>query len=134
MRGTTGSVCGKFQRTGYKWQITVVAGTTGRCLDLGPELGHFYWDLKTFHLFQKGSKMAKTYKPGQQAPRSGQYGIVGPKGGDTGKKRTVTKGEPLPPTLKKGADVQVKRSHKTLTVSCAVPHLGWGWLVSIAHW
>jgi len=46
--------------------------------------------------------MAKTYKPGQQAPRSGQYGIIGPRGGDTGKERTVTKGEPLPPTPQKG--------------------------------
>ncbi len=41
-------------------------------------------------------------KPGTTAPRSGQYGIVGPRGGDTGKERTVTKGEPLPPTPQKG--------------------------------
>lgn len=46
--------------------------------------------------------MSKTLKPGQPAPRSGQYGIVGPRGGDTGKERTVTKGEPLPPTPKAG--------------------------------
>lgn len=44
----------------------------------------------------------KTYKSGQEAPRSGQYGIVGPRGGDTGKERTVTKGEPFPPTPKSG--------------------------------
>lgn len=44
----------------------------------------------------------KTYKPGQESPRSGQYGIVGPRGGDTGKERTVTKGEPFPPTPKPG--------------------------------
>jgi hypothetical protein len=44
----------------------------------------------------------KIFKPGQTAPRSGQYGIFGPQGGDTGKERTVTKGEPLPPTLKPG--------------------------------
>jgi hypothetical protein len=42
--------------------------------------------------------MSKTYKPGETAPRSGQYEIVGPRGGGTGKERTVTKGEPLPPT------------------------------------
>lgn len=41
-------------------------------------------------------------KPGQTAPKSGQYGIVGPRGGDTGKERTVTKGEPMPPTPKPG--------------------------------
>lgn len=33
--------------------------------------------------------------PGSKAPASGQYGIVGPRGGDTGKERTVVKGEPL---------------------------------------
>lgn len=37
----------------------------------------------------------KTYRPGEKAPVSGQYGIVG-----TGKERTVVKGEPLPPTPK----------------------------------
>ena len=42
--------------------------------------------------------MSKTYKPGEIAERSGQYGIVGPRGGDTGAERTVTRGEPLPPT------------------------------------
>lgn len=42
--------------------------------------------------------MAKNLKPGQTAPRSGQYEIVGPRGGGTGKERTVTKGEPMPPT------------------------------------
>ena len=46
--------------------------------------------------------MGKSYKPGQTAPRSGQYGIIGPRGGETGKERTVTKGEPLPPTPKRG--------------------------------
>jgi hypothetical protein len=46
--------------------------------------------------------MSKTLKPGQIAPKSGQYGIVGPRGGDTGKERTVTRGEPLPPTPKSG--------------------------------
>jgi hypothetical protein len=42
--------------------------------------------------------MAENLKPGQTAPRSGQYEIVGPRGGGTGKERTVTKGEPMPPT------------------------------------
>lgn len=46
--------------------------------------------------------MSKTLKPGQTAPKSGQYGLIGPRGGDTGKERTVTKGEPLPPTPKPG--------------------------------
>lgn len=37
-------------------------------------------------------------KPGQNAPRSGQYVIVGPRGGNTGEERTSTRGNPLPPT------------------------------------
>ncbi len=46
--------------------------------------------------------MSKTYNPGQKAPYSGQYGIVGPRGGNTGTERTVVKGEPFPPTQKPG--------------------------------
>lgn len=36
-----------------------------------------------------------TFKPGEKAPVSGQYGIKG-----TGTERTVVRGEPLPPTPK----------------------------------
>ena len=46
--------------------------------------------------------MAKTYKPGEKAPFSGQYGIVGPRGGQIGTERTVVKYEPFPPTPKAG--------------------------------
>ncbi|MCP3943534.1 MAG: YjzC family protein [Desulfobacteraceae bacterium] len=46
--------------------------------------------------------MEKTFKPGEKAPRSGQYVIVGPRGGKTGEERTVTKDEPLPPTPQSG--------------------------------
>ncbi len=46
--------------------------------------------------------MAETYKPGEKASYSGQYEIVGPRGGSTGKERTVVKGEPFPPTEKSG--------------------------------
>jgi len=42
------------------------------------------------------------WKSGQHAPESGQYAIIGPRGGKTGAERTVVKGEPLPPTPKKG--------------------------------
>jgi hypothetical protein len=45
---------------------------------------------------------SRIYKPGSTAPASGQYGIVGPRGGTTGAERTVVKGEPLPPTPKPG--------------------------------
>ena len=44
-----------------------------------------------------------THKPGEEAPRSGQYEIVGPRGGDVGgQERTVTRGEPFPPTPQPG--------------------------------
>ncbi len=43
----------------------------------------------------------KELKPGQTAPKSGQYEQVGPRGGK-GKEVTVTKGEPMPPTPSKG--------------------------------
>lgn len=44
----------------------------------------------------------KTFKPGEIAPASGQYEIQGPRGGDTGKERTVVRGEHLPPTPEPG--------------------------------
>ena len=43
------------------------------------------------------------YKPGQKAPHSGQYVVVGPRGGNTNKEVTVVKGEPFPPSPKKGS-------------------------------
>jgi hypothetical protein len=46
--------------------------------------------------------MPKTYKPGEIAPRSGEYEILGPRGGDTGQERTAVQGKPLPPTPKPG--------------------------------
>ena len=46
--------------------------------------------------------MPKNLKPGQTAPRSGQWGIVGPRGGDTGQERMVPRGTTLPPTPKPG--------------------------------
>jgi hypothetical protein len=40
-------------------------------------------------------------KPGQPAPMSAQYEIVGPRGGNAGgQERTVVQGRPLPPTPK----------------------------------
>lgn len=44
----------------------------------------------------------QSYKPGQKAPKSGQYEIVGPRGGETGKERTIVRGEPMPPTPQRG--------------------------------
>lgn len=41
-------------------------------------------------------------KPGNEAPKSGQYQEFGPRGGP-GREVTSVKGEPLPPTTKPGA-------------------------------
>lgn len=44
----------------------------------------------------------KGLKPGTQAPHSGQYQEIGPRGGK-GREVTTVKGEPLPPTTKAGS-------------------------------
>ena len=44
----------------------------------------------------------KVQKPGASAPASGQYAVVGPKGGKTGNEVTAVEGKPLPPTPKPG--------------------------------
>lgn len=46
--------------------------------------------------------MPQPLRPGNIAPASGQYEIRGPRGGQTGQERTVTRGEPLPPTPASG--------------------------------
>ncbi len=46
--------------------------------------------------------MPKISKPGQSAPRSGQYEIIGPRGGRTGQERTAVRGKTLPPTPRPG--------------------------------
>ena len=45
---------------------------------------------------------APRFRPGQKAPDSGQYPVLGPRGGDHGTEVTVVKGEPFPPTPKPG--------------------------------
>ena len=47
--------------------------------------------------------MMTTLRPGQDAPQSGQYGLVGPRGGrQPGQEVTAVRGKPLPPTPKPG--------------------------------
>jgi len=48
-----------------------------------------------------------TVKPGQPAPASGQYTLVGPRGGDKGKEVTIVKGKPAPPTEQSGQKWQL---------------------------
>jgi hypothetical protein len=54
-------------------------------------------------------------KSGEKAKISGQYEIVGPRGGKTGREVTVVKGEPLPPTPKPGQTFIIvdKTKHKS---------------------
>ena len=42
------------------------------------------------------------FRPGETAPNSGQYREIGPRG-RKGWQVTTTKGEPLPPTTKRGS-------------------------------
>ncbi len=46
--------------------------------------------------------MAKILKPGDRAPRSGIYDMIGPRGGITGEQVVSTHNKPLPPTPKPG--------------------------------
>jgi len=48
----------------------------------------------------------KSLKPGNNAPSSGQYREVGPRGGQ-GREITATKGETLPPTTKQGSSYKL---------------------------
>jgi hypothetical protein len=48
-------------------------------------------------------------KPGEKAPASGEYEIVGPRGGHTEEERTVPKGRPLPPTPNAGEGYRISR-------------------------
>ena len=41
-------------------------------------------------------------RPGQRAGTSGQYGLQGARGADLGRESTIVRGEPAPPTPKKG--------------------------------
>lgn len=44
----------------------------------------------------------KPLKPGQSVPISGQYALLGTRGGNTGQEVTGVKGKTLPPTPKPG--------------------------------
>lgn len=58
------------------------------------------------------SKNESGLKPGQEAPASGQYQIIGPRGGQ-GPERTVVRGEPLPPTPSSGSTYTLVDRTKT---------------------
>lgn len=58
------------------------------------------------------NKKSNGLRPGQSAPRSGQYQINGPRGGQ-GPERTVVRGEPLPPTPSRGSTYTLVDPTKT---------------------
>jgi hypothetical protein len=41
-------------------------------------------------------------RPGEATPESGQYAVVGPRGGDRGREITSVEDNPLPPTQNPG--------------------------------
>jgi hypothetical protein len=51
--------------------------------------------------------MTRKLTPGSKAPASGQYEIIGPRGGRTGEERTVVRGEPLPPPPRSGQTYEI---------------------------
>lgn len=50
---------------------------------------------------------APTFKSGQKVPKSSEVEIIDPRGGQTGQKRNVVKGERFPPTPKPGQTYQI---------------------------
>ena len=60
--------------------------------------------------------MPKGLKPGQSAPRSGQYEKIGPRGGRTGQEVTSVRGEPLPPTPRSGMTYRLADATKHKSV------------------
>ena len=51
--------------------------------------------------------MKRKLSPGEVAPVSAQYEILGSRGGHTGKERTVPKGKVLPPLPKPGMKYRI---------------------------
>jgi hypothetical protein len=49
----------------------------------------------------------KGLKPGEKADRSGQYEIIGPRGGHTGVERTIVKDKVVPPTPEPGQTLKI---------------------------
>lgn len=53
----------------------------------------------------------KPLKPGNEAPKSGQYQEIGPRGAK-GREVTTVKGDPLPPTTKPGSTYKLVDTKK----------------------
>ena len=55
---------------------------------------------------------SKRVRPGERVPASGLYQIIGPRGGETGKERTMARGETAPPTPKPGESYRIAERAK----------------------
>jgi hypothetical protein len=60
-----------------------------------------------FLIQQLNKYMSNNFKSGQKVPRSGQYEIIGIRGGHTGEEITGVKGKILPPTPKPGQEYKL---------------------------
>lgn len=58
----------------------------------------FYQDFVDVKDMEMASKKHTSIKPGQSAPRSGQYELTGSRGGRKEKEATIPKGTKAPPT------------------------------------
>lgn len=56
--------------------------------------------------------MADKLRPGQEAPRSGQYEQIGSRGARTGQEVTAVRGKPMPPTPKAGMSYRLADATK----------------------
>lgn len=57
------------------------------------------------------------FKPGDRAPKSGQYQEIGPRGGK-GREVTSVKGEKLPPTTQQGSTYRLVDPSKNKSGRC----------------
>jgi len=59
-------------------------------------------------------KKDESIAPGTPAPESGQYEVIGPRGGSQDREVSAVRGKPLPPTLKRGQKYRLvdKTKHK----------------------
>ena len=58
-------------------------------------------------------------KPGQKAPVSGQYALIGSRGGNTGKEVTAVKNKVMPPTPKPRQTYKLNDATKNKSGKCS---------------
>ena len=84
-----------------------ILGLMGRCLVGAQSLEGYPTSVREGTKEAYEMPKSKGYRPGETVPTSGQAEIIGPGGKPTGIERTVTKGEPFPPTLRPGQTFKI---------------------------